>query len=324
MAGNPKIARTCLLVSVLAFAGCTRSVTTETVGDGPAMRAVLLGVDFVSRDDGFLIRCFDLRRLCPRQLLETTDGGESWEVVRTVGVPRAVDFVDQSSAFGAWAVCHRHDCRVVVSSTSDAGATWGPVGAIAFRGRYVGHVPVEMSFVSRERGWIAVMDHLFRTDDGGLTWADMEFRCGFHAWSLSGVSFVDARTGFVACEGEPATGMAPKAIFTTADAGRSWTLTSLQPASGGESDPIGRVGIIGYNTRLWFLSPRVGFFMADRDGIERTTDGGRVFRSLMFTDDEDSVVGTSWTSLQLGYVATYQGGLSRTDDGGETWTQVFP
>jgi photosystem II stability/assembly factor-like uncharacterized protein len=137
---------------------------------------------------------------------------------------------------------------------------------------------------------------------------------------VSGVSFVNEFRGFTICEGEPATDMTFKTLFTTTDGGNSWTTAARV---GLDASP-GRLPVIGYHTYLSFPTESVGFLFAARNGLEVTTDGGRAFRQVIPLDDTDSVTGTSWLSASTGFVSTQFYGLLETMNGGGHWKVVFP
>jgi photosystem II stability/assembly factor-like uncharacterized protein len=110
---------------------------------------------------------------------------------------------------------------------------------------------------------------------------------------------IDSKNAVVACRGG--------ALRITADAGKSWT--------DGESLP----GVVGIS----FVGTNSGFVLAASDGCDaqvwRTTDGATSFTKLACLDGTAPQAITAAGSTILAQV---DGAMQRSDDEGDSWTQL--
>jgi len=224
----------------------------------------------------------------------------------------ALSFPSVTKGFGLTA-------RSRVAATGDGGHSWRAIHSF---GRIVrnGPFPGAIEFVDAEHGWAAPSGFLYRTSDGGSTWTRQGFQCGF---ALGGFSFVDSRTGFMICGGQPATIDQQKDLYATDDGGLTWHRRACVHAVGPRCK--GNLQLGGYASGLAFLDASTGLLLADRSGIARTHDGGRHWDDVLFTDDQYSIVSTSWASPRTVYGLVLQdGSLIRSDDAGRHWHSVYP
>ena len=307
---------------------------SSLTGEVPGSRSMqaspeIFAMDFVDARNGFLVRCGSTAPgdACAKLvLLATNDGGKTWKP-RGAAPSSVLAFQSVSDGIAFATPGCRSNCVVHVLGTSDGGRTWVPIGTIPTSGASL-HGPftgASVSFPDPSDGWL-LADGFWHTSDGGTTWNALSFRCPLNA-SLTGMSFVDAQTGFLVCESEGAGGSAPKMLFRTNSAGAAWSLVSRSgfESWGGHSYPdIGRMSQGGYNSRLQFVTSQVGYLLTDRGGVSETTDGGRTFHDVVITDDAYSPVGMAPTGRRSAVLALLQGALLRTTDGGRTWTQLYP
>jgi hypothetical protein len=247
-------------------------------------------VAFPERDLGYFITANGAVR-------QSRDGGRTWRRVGSVSPLVAVDFVSATDGFALAR-------RGALWTTRDGGRTWRA-------GRRFTPVPSEIGgpappmvvdFVDRQFGLVASGPRrFFRTRDGGRSWQRLRFGCS-HGEYLGGLGFATRREGFAACGGQPATVMQGRRYHFTHNGGTSWR--------------HGRARIdTGHVALLASPSPRTRYVYASRLGIFQLEGG----RTLLFTDDADSVLAMSWPSSRVGYALLLHRGLIRTVDGGRHW-----
>lgn len=114
------------------------------------------------------------------------------------------------------------------------------------------------------------------------------------------------------CVSQPATDMQAKAMYATADGGRSWQLKSRTCASGGSGQQTGQVGTlacVGYLPGLQLLADGHGWEWTSRGGLAATSDGGSRWAALaarIVTDDVNSVVSASLVNDTTGFLLISQ------------------
>ncbi len=240
--------------------------------------------------------------------------------VRNVSVVD-VNTVWISSYDGSGGAANRQD----FSMTTDGGVTWN-----------AGSTPAPVSYdwsmidgLNSTTAWAVFYNAvagsgggIWRTTDGGATWAQQGLGSIFNASSFPDVvHFWNEAEGFAMGDPNPATQFE---IYTTLDSGNTWTRTpagNIPAALAGEFGIVGHYSVIG--DTAWF-----------------DTNKGRVYRSV----DK----GLNWTVSATGLVVPTNGaidhcftdnmnGIARlytattgistaysTADGGDTWTSFTP
>jgi photosystem II stability/assembly factor-like uncharacterized protein len=221
---------TLAIAAGLALAGCVRASGKEAPGavrpTPPTTFGPVRAVQLVAATRGWA--------LTPKKLAWTDDSGTSWRDItppqaRAAGV-RGAFFLDGSHG---WVVASSGDVAAGAVTlgafrTADGGRTWTSArvaGASAANADAYGG-PAWVRFVDPSHGWILVKDvsssnfsfgRLYRTTDGGRTWAGSEAPLG------DPITFIDRQTGWTAG------GPAGDRLFVTRDAGRTWKRQTLPP-----------------------------------------------------------------------------------------------
>jgi photosystem II stability/assembly factor-like uncharacterized protein len=223
-------------------------------------------------------------------------GGYTWRRVGFVRPLVALDFVSATHGFGLTR-------RGGLWTTRDAGVTWHMERRFTpAAGEISGPAPsMVVDFVDHRFGFVAAGPRrIFRTRDAGRSWERLRFGC-LRGEYLGGLAFASRREGFASCGGQPATAMQGRRYHFTHDGGTSWRHLPARIENG-------HVALVALPTA------RTRYVYASRLGIFRL--GGR---TLLFTDDTDSVLAMSWPSARVGYALLLHRGLIRTVDGARHW-----
>ena len=263
-------------------------------------------------------------------LYHTVDGGLTWTISSTPFSGGDLSFVDEKHGWmladlGVGAGSN----AVAIFQTTDSGATWTQTytndpnnpeagDSLPLGGIKSGILPVngQTAFV----GGVVYSPgtpYLFRTDDGGRKWlpVSLELPAGAENSELGidehQMKLVSGENGFLVLH---MAGESPQtAIYTTDNAGNTWTLTPTLIPNTGPADFISAQEAIIYNGEQFYV----------------THDAARTWTTV----SPDIVFGDSFLTMDfvtptVGWVVTMdpanRRSLYRTNDGGATWLPVAP
>ena len=242
-------------------------------------------------------------------LVHTTDGGITWQ---TQYGPLFTDSRDYSDLplSGIAVVDGQHGWAVgalgAILRTAD-GSAWGNLTTSLTDEDLHG-----VEFADDLHGWAVGGGRLFRTGDGGQTWARVAAGTDFGFFTLS---FIDADEGWA---GGAYDWTSQSALMHTSDGGATWSFVPT-------GDAVATVAIL----KVQFLDADHGWILLGYDGqMARTTDGGATWQAL----DTAGMTGASdftFFDAQHGWLVgqasqegdgTPIGKTAYTTDGGVTWT----
>jgi photosystem II stability/assembly factor-like uncharacterized protein len=157
---------------------------------------------------------------------------------------------------------------------------------------------------------------IWKTVDGGLNWTKQNSASFNNSASFPNiVYFWDSNVGF--CQGDPVGGYFE--IYTTTDGGDNWVRTpssSIPDELTGEYGYVRQIEVVG--DRLWFTTNKGRIYRSDDKGITFS-----VYQSPITDFGSASSSGNiSFWDENNGLLASAQGGLWITSDGGENWTSI--
>lgn len=204
---------------------------------------------------------------------------------------------------------------------------WQTLDTIAYKGKRD-----DISFSTPTHGWYGTgKGELYATTDGGDSWKLVASRPGTFIRALG---FIDEKTGFIGNVGTDyypgVTDQTP--LYRTDDGGVNWTSVNL-----GKETIKGVCAIdILKTSRIYQgeMQPRTVIHAAGRvggpTGIIRSVDGGETWTVIdmqahagMILDVKffDEMTGLVFASSSRG--ADNEGLILRTEDGGQTWIEVY-
>jgi len=271
-------------------------------------------------DDGFLYR--------------TSDGGLTWTNSTIPFSAGSFSFLDENNG---WALASLDigagSNAIAIYQTTDAGTTWtrkyfndpnsiDNSAPIPLGGLKSDIVPLNM-----KTAWVggivyaAASFYLYRTDDGGQTWAEDNPPLPDGADNIeigiepNQMKFVSPNTGFLAARLFHEDGTETQlAIYETHDAGDTWTMTPTLIPKGGPVKFLSAKEVIVYNRAQFYV----------------TRDAAQTW-SVITPDVNfgDSLSSMDFVNLNTGWVITIDPttshpSLYRTSDGGATWSPIVP
>jgi photosystem II stability/assembly factor-like uncharacterized protein len=366
--------------SKVGYVGATSAYILKTVDGGSTWQQNVsvniipsntIAIQFFDINTGFAFRGHS-------DLLSTKDGGVTWNKYNMDDNIYAFHFISREIGFAAG----RHG---VMYKTSDGGVTWNwmspdfridaynlnsiyfinaTIGfAVGTRGRilktldggttWTSYSPTyndvqDLALASSNTAYATVGNKLFKTQDTGRTWQQLEFMLAttYATYNSFGRAyFFNADTGFVTA--------APYArTYKTYDGGTSWKQINVSPS--------------GYDnvTDIQFLNKSTGYlalYIYSQGSIVKTMDQGETwkevwsaqyqgefFEKLFFVDEKtgyasrykglyktidsaktwikqwenERILSISFLNAQTGFVCGENGMLQRTNDSGKTWTKI--
>jgi len=263
-------------------------------------------------------------------LYRTTDGGLTWTVSSTPFSGGDLNFIDPNKGWmladlGVGAGSN----AVAVFQTMDGGATWtqtytnDPNLPDAGDSLPLGGIKSDLVPLNMQTAWVSGVTYasgsiyLFRTDDSGHNWSLVkpELPAGAENFELGidkdQMQFVTATDGFLVVR---MAGQANQtAVYTTNNAGNTWTLTPTIIPNAGASDFLSAQEAIIYNGQQFYVT---------RDAARTWTS---VSPNIVFGD---SFANMEFVNPNTGWVITVDPAshrsLYRTNDGGATWSPIIP
>ena len=285
-------------------------------------------------------------------LLETTDGGASWQLLRppTEDALQDVFFTDERTGF---IVCVRSvyspmkvgEPRSYLLKTTDGGDTWTRVDVVG-----AGEDSLQLArvrFADARRGWVFGEEGaLYSTEDGGATWTRLRVPTRH---LLLGASLLDARQAWLVGAGQtllqtsdggvtwregqllglPArfssssqTAQAqPTAVSAPAQSTASAQLTGAatqSPPSGSSSRAAQAQASSLRLNAVSFADARRGWAVGANGAVLATTDGGRTWAAQESGTDSD-LFDVQFFDAREGWAVGEGGAAIHTTDGGQTW-----
>lgn len=263
-------------------------------------------------------------------LYQTTDGGLNWTISSTPFSGGDLSFIDANNGWmladlGVGAGSN----AVAVFQTKDGGATWAqtytndPNLPDAGDSLPLGGIKSDLIPLNMQTAWVSGVTYasgtvyLFRTDDGGHNWSQvtLQLPAGAENYELGidrdQMRFFSTNDGFliVRMSGEAN----QTAVYTTNDAGNTWTLTPTLIRNAGASEFLSPQEAIVYNGEQFYVT---------HDAAQTWST---VSPNIVFGDSFSSM---DFVNLNTGWVITLDPSnhrsLNRTNDGGATWSPVVP
>lgn len=300
---------------------------SEAPSPSPAGAAEIGGIAFFDAQHGLVVGGSDnsggLGPGGSGVLWRTDDGGTTW--AKTALGATAVWSVATVGPSLAWAgaVCATDappSCQSALLASHDGGQTWSTISNEAF---------AALSFVDANDGWGA--SPLRHTTDGGRTWSNSPTQPCPASLDMrpAGISFVDARRGWVACAGDSVgTQETQKEVVGTTDGGRTWEVlasayvTTPDVGSIPGADVLGGIAMRPNGTGLIWMP------IGAVDGTWRTVDGGRTWIDMRFgAHAGDYGARAACLVDDHFWLMVLEGGdqgrqIVRSTDSGTTWQEI--
>lgn len=259
-------------------------------------------------------------------LYRTTDGGETWDSFSVPFSEGDLEFID---AKNGWMMASlgvgAGSMGVSIFQTQDGGETWTraytndhtfddagdslPLGGLK---NFIYPLDMETAWVGGVI-YMAGRVYLYRTDDGGATWAEQPVILSSEAaggeLSALDLTFFSPTTGLLTLRslGD----VLRTEIYLTQDGGKTWASSDIV------LEGYGSLTILSENEMLFFAEGK----------LDVTQDAGKTWNVVQpDIDFTDVMVSMDFISPQIGWVITSdvpgEYSLYRTEDGGATWFAI--
>lgn len=269
-------------------------------------------LSFISPEQGWLVD-----GLNNTQVLRTLNGGKTWQQIFPPPEPvKSVSFVTQFVGYGLGLPGHPNQ----IVMTQNGGSRWQPVGRLPASSQWqFDGSGNSLDFTSEANGWVVRQSHLFKTLNGGKSWAMVTLPGWTPQDGLTDVSFI----GYSGVVGAPYS----NTCWWTADGGQTWNeaqhenfeqaLTDINPFVNQEVQRVGQpLEMAGSEGPILWL-----VFQDQRWVL--SVNNGRSWTMHSFPTSLNYAWGAlGFTSATDGWLQAVQGMLYHTTNGGISWTPV--
>ncbi|MBI3174482.1 MAG: hypothetical protein HYZ25_12220 [Chloroflexi bacterium] len=285
-----------------------------------------VSADFLDASRAFFVAPDSADPMHAGALYRTADGGLTWSMNAVPFGGGVLDFLDTSNG---WAMAGlgvgAGSNAIAIFQTADGGATWtqvfinDPNDPNARTDIPLGGLKGVFYARDMQTAWVGGIVYsdatlyLYRTDDGGRTWAQVSAELPSAAQqaqvSVEEIQFLAPADGFLTLSFTSQAGLT-RALYVTHDGGNTWTLTPTLIPNGRSVD---------------FVSPADGL-MFDGQQFYVTRDAGSTWGivkpDVVFAD---SFMSMDFVNPTTGWLlasdpTTFKANLYKTTDGGATWT----
>jgi len=183
------------------------------------------------------------------------------------------------------------------------------------------------------RSNISYGDGVYKSLDGGKTWKNVGLKDTRHIGAIV-VDPHDPNVVFVAALGHAYGTNSERGVFRTTDGGKSWTKVLYKDGKTGAIDVV----FDPNNSHILFAAlweaHRTPYSLESGgpgSGLYKSTDDGTTWKRLEGNGLPEGILGRIGVSVSGGdservyaLIEAKEGGLYRSDDGGEKWTRVNP
>lgn len=266
----------------------------------------------------------------------THDGGTSWKRVTLGGAPSQVVALEAAAGEVDAVVTHcqgeQTDCPAQLWHSPTGSDQFSEVGAVKLPPGVAASFAISLhghtGYLVDTANSPASPDLWVTTD--GLDWVQRASPCGADMWLVS-VGPFDATHAYMLCTAPGAAGSAPKRVYLTPDAGRSFTALAAQPPTGGDGGVIAAAS----SSVIAIASSSGGsaIYLSSDTGRSWTSprffgDGGVGFGYFGFTDATHGLAlhapaaRTTAPGAKLSDYGPDPASLLLTNDAGRTWTPL--
>ncbi len=227
-------------------------------------------------------------------ILNTTNGGITWDSIRTDNTERLfdVEFIDLMSG---WTV----GTNATILRTTNAGVSWIQQPSPVFSTTLLDIETSQHPLCWIIGGGLLQPGRLLRSVDGGESWHEMT------AVSLPSstqqIQFTSSTTGWIMAGS--ANGGSVQATLKTSNGGLNWQYVLTN-----SSDTT--------FLSMSFINDEIGWVSTFASSIYHTSDGGSTWR---MNQTPDLFYSICFVDAQQGWAGSFAGEIYRTTDAGETW-----
>ena len=226
-----------------------------------------------------------------RNLLHTVNGGRDWLPLAPEDSKKfaCLSFIDSERG---WAV----DEQGQTWRTEDAGRAWSLVSRPPDAGGLTISSPEQLRYFDSLHGWLRDSFTVWRTEDGGVTWAPSLIMTRHRSKLLqpTHASFLSETVAFVSCSGG--------VVRRTTDGGNTW---HTQVVGDGEADM----------RLVQFLDEKVGWVYSGDGGIYHSRDGGITWQRQTLSDKHTNINSFHFVDSNEGWAAGWQSGNAGNGSG---------